>query len=134
LQFNGCTNFSTHVTVAIPSTSCSSDATGVGSGLAGLIYSAALNARDDSALNAHPNCQRANGQACVISVNEVRQLMASGTINGTEQVDDINFATQPETSCTPVPTPTCTDPNRLSADAAANRPIVSPLAETRSYP
>jgi hypothetical protein len=134
LQFNGCTNFSTHVTVAIPSTSCSSDATGVGSGLAGLIYSAALNARDDGALSAHPSCQRANGQACVISVNEVRQLMASGTINGTEQVDDINFATQPETSCTPVPTPTCTDPNRLSADAAANRPIVSPLAETRSYP
>ena len=46
LQFNGCTNFSTKITIAIPSTSCSSDATGVGSGLAGLIYSAALNARD----------------------------------------------------------------------------------------
>ena len=47
LQFNGCTNFSTKITLAIPSTSCSSDATGVGSGLAGLVYSAALNAIDD---------------------------------------------------------------------------------------
>ncbi|MDQ6915183.1 MAG: S8 family serine peptidase, partial [Actinomycetota bacterium] len=43
LQFNGCTNFGSHVTVAIPSSSCSSNATGVGAGMAGLIYSAALN-------------------------------------------------------------------------------------------
>ena len=32
LTFNGCTNFSSKITVAIPSVSCSSDATGRGSG------------------------------------------------------------------------------------------------------
>ncbi len=60
--------------------------------------------------------------------------MASGTLENVEQVDDLNFATQPETACYPLPTPGCTDPNRLSADAAANRPVVSPLATSRSYP
>ena len=134
LQFTGCTNFSTHVTIAIPSTSCSSNATGVAAGLAGLIYSAALNARDHGDLSAAPNCERASGQACILTVNEVRQLMATGSINGTEQVDDVNFATEPEPSCNPAPTPGCTDPNRLFADVNANRPVVSPLAETKSYP
>jgi hypothetical protein len=134
LQFNGCTNFSTKVTLAIPSTSCSSDATGVGSGLAGLIYSAALNALDRGDLDPHPNCERVDGSACAISVNEVRQLMASGTIDGVEVVDDVNFATQPETSCSPVPTPGCTDPNRLFTDVNANRPSPSPLATTKTYP
>jgi hypothetical protein len=134
VQFNGCTNFSTKITIAIPSTSCSSDATGVGAGLAGLVYSAALNARDLAVIGSHPNCERIGGDPCVLSVNEVRQMMASGTLDNEELVDDINFATQPEASCRPLPTPTCTDPNRLSADAAANRPVVSPLAESRSYP
>ena len=134
VQFNGCTNFSTKITVAIPSTSCSSDATGVGSGLAGLIYSAALNARDRGDLAPHPSCRLANGDRCVLSVNEVRQLMASGTIDAVEQVDDVNFATQPEPSCHPLPAPGCTDKNRLFADTNANRPVVSPLATSKSYP
>jgi hypothetical protein len=134
LQFNGCTNFSTHITLAIPSSSCSSNATGVGAGLAGVVISAALNARDAGTLTSHPSCQRANGQPCALSVNEVRQLMASGTINGTLQADDVNFAPQPEPSCQPVAVPSCTDPNRLEAAVAANRPVVSPLVETRSYP
>ena len=33
-----------------------------------------------------------------------------------------------------MPAPGCTDPNRLSAEVAANRPVASPLAESRSYP
>jgi Subtilase family len=134
LQFNGCTNFSTHVTLSIPSSSCSSNATGVGAGLAGLIYSAALNARDHGRLSPAPNCERVDGSACILTANEVRQLMASGSIDGTGQVDDVNFATEPEPSCSPAPSPGCTDPNRLFADVEANRPVVSPLAETRSYP
>jgi hypothetical protein len=134
LQFNGCTNFSTKITVAIPSTSCSSDATGVGSGLAGLVYSAALNAIDDNTLDPHPTCELVSGDPCPLSVNEVRQLMASGTINSVLQADDINFATQPEPSCTPVPLPGCTDKNRLFADVNANRPVPSPLVTTKSYP
>jgi hypothetical protein len=134
LQFNGCTNFSTKITIAIPSTSCSSDATGVGSGLAGLIYSAALNARDAGDLDDHPTCRLVNGDPCVLSVNEVRQLMASGSVDAVEQVDDINFATQPETACHPLPLAGCTDKNRLFADTTANRPVLSPLATSKSYP
>ena len=76
----------------------------------------------------------ANGDPCVLSVNEVRQLMASGTVDAIEQVDDINFATQPETSCHPLPAPGCTDKNRLFTDTTANRPVLSPLATSKSYP
>ena len=59
LTFNGCTNFNAKITLAIPSTSCSSDAVGVGSGLAGVVISAALNAHELGALEAHPDCMRA---------------------------------------------------------------------------
>ena len=135
LAFNGCTNFSSKVTVAIPSVSCSSDATGRGSGMAGLIYSAALNARESGALDDHPSCRRTDGRDCVISPNEVRQLMASGTVDATPQSDDVNFASTgsaPETSCA-IPAPACTDPNLNASSAFANRPIVSP-PDSRSYP
>jgi hypothetical protein len=134
LQFNGCTNFSTHVTLAIPSSSCSSNATGLGAGFAGLVYSAALNARDANALDPHPSCQTASGGTCIVTPNEVRQLMASGTIDGLGQSDDVNFATQPESACFPAPAPGCTDPNRLFNDVNANRPVASPLVESKSYP
>src|SRR6185503_13458766 len=106
---NGCTNFSTKVTLAIPSISCASDATGEGAGEVGLIYSAALDAIDDGALDPHPNCKLVSGDPCPLSVSEVRQLMASGTVNGEPQADDVNFATQPEPSCAPVSAPRCTD-------------------------
>ena len=58
----------------------------MGSGLAGLVYSAALNAHERGDLGTHPNCELANGDPCVLSVNEVRQIMASGTLQGIEQV------------------------------------------------
>ena len=50
LSFNGCTNFNAKITLAIPSTSCSSNATGLAAGMAGLVYSAALNAGRRGAL------------------------------------------------------------------------------------
>jgi hypothetical protein len=131
LQFNGCTNFSSKITVAIPSVSCSSDATGRGSGMAGLIYSAALNARAGGGLDHHPACRRTDGSACVISPNEVRQIMASGTIDGAAQADDVNFAQQPEPSCAQARVPTCTDPN---LNAPYDSAVVSPLATTKRYP
>src|SRR5438067_4522426 len=87
LQFNGCTNFSTKVTLAIPSSSCSSNATGVGAGFAGLIYSEALNAHQKSGLAASSNCKLVSGDPCVITPNEVRQLMASGTVGGHQLSD-----------------------------------------------
>src|SRR5207244_2343751 len=43
LQFNGCTNFMSKIAVAVPSSSCSSEATGRSSGIVGLIYSEARN-------------------------------------------------------------------------------------------
>jgi hypothetical protein len=136
LQFNGCTNFMANVTLAIPSVSCSSDATGRGSGMAGLVYSAALNARDQGRLDPHPHCRRASGKACVITANEVRQLMASGTFDGTLQADDVNFLSRPgmpEPSCNP-PLPGCNDPNSplIVGPIAATRPVTMPAS--RSYP
>ena len=44
LFLNGCTNYGGHMAVAIPSSSCSSEATGKAAGMAGLLYSAARNA------------------------------------------------------------------------------------------
>ena len=143
LQFNGCTNFMTRITVAIPSTSCSSNATGLAAGQAGIIYSAALNAQEEGDLDPSGGaCRRVGGDECVITPNEVRQLMASGEMepgdpdaNSPDTVgfaDDIDF-TGPGASCTPVPLPGCTDPNR-NFPAAQMPPIPSPVATTRRYP
>ena len=143
LQFTGCTNFNSKVTLSIPSVSCSSDATGRASGMAGLIYSAALNASERSKLDDHPTCTRAvdgpdAGTAldpCLISANEVRQLMATGIIDGTPQADDVDFLPI-ETSCGALPTPGCTDPYKpdVIAELETTRTVVSPLAESRAYP
>ncbi|HEY1237771.1 MAG TPA: S8 family serine peptidase, partial [Solirubrobacterales bacterium] len=143
LAFNGCTNFNAKVTVAIPSSSCSSEATGKGSGIAGLIYSAALDAHDRGKLDPSDDCTRVNGDPCIITPNEVRQLMASGTIDGTGQADDVNFfkgLLSPEPDCTP-PTAGCTDPYSpfIITGLTAVRPVVPPpplgtLVPSRSYP
>ena len=150
LQFNGCTNFSTHITLAIPSSSCSSNATGVGAGMAGIVYSAAMNANDNGRLARDPNCTRTNGQHCVITANEVRQLMASGTVAPEDPnanvptdsnrepglADDINFTRGADSSCTPLPLPGCTDPNRRFASSDVNRPYAlgNVAGPFRSYP
>jgi Subtilase family/FG-GAP-like repeat len=105
LQFNGCTNFSSKIAVAIPSVSCSSDATGRAAGMAGLIYSAALD------------------RGIELSANEVRQLM-------TATADDVNFAAT-ELSCSPVPADPCTDPNLNSVNPTR---LVAPFPATVRYP
>jgi hypothetical protein len=154
LQLNGCTNFGTRVTVSVSSVSCSSNATGLGAGIAGLIYSAALNALSAGKLSPAADCHRVDGTPCPITANEVRQLMASGNIAGDTtpgqatpssgtgssdagaggQADDVNFAQQPELSCRPVAIPTCTDPNLNSvfaADLAGG--VDAPAPDTRRY-
>jgi hypothetical protein len=68
LFLNGCTNYGGHIAVAIPSSSCSSEATGKAAGMAGLLYSAAKNA------GRH------------LTANEVRQLF-------TMNADDVDFLT-----------------------------------------
>jgi hypothetical protein len=136
LAFNGCTNFASKITLAIPSTSCSSDATGVGSGMAGLVYSAALNGIAQGKLAPHPTCRRTDGTPCPLSANEVRQLMASGAFAGQTQPDDVNFLAGfplAEPSCS-AKAAGCTDPNgALQTQVNASRPIVSP-PDSRSYP
>jgi subtilase family protein len=145
LSFNGCTNFNAKVTLAIPSTSCSSNATGLAAGMAGLVYSAALDAKAKEALSNYPDaahCRRSDGSPCVITPNEVRQVMASGAIDGTSQAEDVNFASAaggPEPSCSPVPTPGCTDPGgpggALQDQVDANRQApIGPPGLFESYP
>ncbi|MEA2388729.1 MAG: hypothetical protein QOG41_1502, partial [Thermoleophilaceae bacterium] len=141
LSFNGCTNFASKITLAIPSTSCSSNATEVAAGMAGVVYGAAKTAVEKGKLQPRPDCHRVDGSACPISANEVRQLMASGAFDGQTQAQDVNFNKnpltgdpQPEPSCSPTPLPGCTDPNgALQTQVNANRPIVSP-PDSRSYP
>jgi subtilase family protein len=146
LSFNGCTNFNAKITLAIPSTSCSSNATGLAAGMAGLVYSAALDARAKGVFENYPDtghCRRTNGIRCVITPNEVRQVMASGIIDGAAQADDVNFAGSPpqgaEPSCSPAPAPGCTDPggpgNALQSQVDANRQFpIGPPALFESYP
>ncbi len=153
LQLNGCTNFGTKVTLSVPSSSCSSEATGKSGGVAGLIYSAALNAIAQGRLRPASDCRRVDGSPCPITANEVRQLMASGNIAGTTtansapssgttpadegdgaQADDVNFAAQPESSCGPAPSAACTDPNQnttFAADMLAG--IDLPAPDTHRY-
>ncbi|HZU60024.1 MAG TPA: S8 family serine peptidase, partial [Solirubrobacteraceae bacterium] len=130
LQLNGCTNFGTRVDLAVEGSSCSSESTGKSSGVTGLIYSAAENALAAKRIRPSGDCRRVNGTPCIITPNEVRQLLASGNIKGDltpgqgaspgtasadlgtgGQADDVNFAQQPEPSCSSAPSPTCTDPN-----------------------
>jgi hypothetical protein len=104
LQFNGCTNFMSKVTVAVPSSSCSSEATGRSAGIVGLIVS---EARD---------------RGLTLSPDEVRQLF-QGT------ADDVNFANT-ELNCS-TGLPTCTDPN---LNTLSDRVDISPVADTKPYP
>ena len=94
LQLDGCTNYGTRIDVSVPATSCSSEATGKSSGVAGLIYSAALNACGAPLYGSCPtgtshklspasDCTRVTGEPCPITANEVRQLIASGNVGGT---------------------------------------------------
>lgn len=153
LQFNGCTNFSTRVTVSVSSSSCSSNATELAAGIAGLIYSAAENAVIEHKLTPASDCRRINGAACPITANEVRQLIASGNIAGDAtpgqsastgttpadagdggQADDVDFAQQPEGSCHSALTAQCTDPNLNTTFAAdLNAGIVGPAPDTHRY-
>ena len=83
LYLNGCTNYSAHIAVAVPSSSCSSEATGRSSGMAGLVISAARNAVDHGILT---NYRRDDGSPAPfpLSAEEIKQIL-------TMTADDINF-------------------------------------------
>jgi len=74
-SYSNCSNHGMRLALSAPSTSCSSGAVGVSAGMAGLIYSAALDAEDAGVLG-HP-----------LTANEVLQIM-------TMTVDDIAFVDQ----------------------------------------
>ena len=88
LYLNGCTNYGGHISFAVPSSSCSSEATGNGSGMAGLVVSAALNAVDRGLLTRYP---RDDGTLApfALSAEEIKQVLSLST-------DDIDFAARPE--------------------------------------
>ncbi len=141
LQLNGCTNFGTRITLSVPSSSCSSEATGKSAGVAGLIISAAEDAVAQHRLTTSADCLRVDGSRCVITPNEIRQLMASGDIGslaaadtGHGQADDVDFAASPETSCASR-APSCTDPNRQITFAPDQQGgVVGPLPHSQRYP
>lgn len=94
LYLNGCTNYGGHIAVTVPSSACSSEATGRSSGMAGLIYSAALNEIDKGRLQPY-RAATVEQRAVPLSANEVKQLLTSAA-------DDINFDPNYETM-TPFP-------------------------------
>jgi hypothetical protein len=79
LAFNGCTNFGGYIWVSVASNSCSSDATGQASGIAGLVYSAARNAIDKGLMHADRSGQP-------LSAEEAKQLFRIGS-------DEVDFST-----------------------------------------
>ncbi len=171
LQLNGCTNFGTRVDLTVTGNSCSSEATGKSSGVTGLIYSAALNAcgaalygtcakGHKARLRPASDCKRVDGTPCVITPDEVQQLLASGNIAGTTvnasspisgsspstgttpadqgtggPADDVNTAAEPETSCSVGMAPGCTDPNSNTVFAGdENGGVQGNAPDTFRYP
>jgi hypothetical protein len=156
LELNGCTNWGPRVDLSVEGSSCSSESTGKSSGVTGLIYSAAEDALGAGRIKPSSDCKRVNGTPCIITPNEVRQLLASGNIKGDAtagqstssgsapadqgdggQADDVNFAQQPEPSCTSASVPSCTDPNLNfgtfnTSDTSQPGGVIGP--DTSQYP
>ncbi|MBV9284274.1 MAG: hypothetical protein JO176_06645, partial [Acidimicrobiia bacterium] len=95
LAFNGCTNFGGYTWTSIESSSCSSDATGQASGMAGLLYSAARNAVQKGVISP-------DSSGRPLSAEEAKQLFRLGA-------DDIDFSTP---RCDPAPK--CGPPNNFA--------------------
>ncbi|MCL4448239.1 MAG: S8 family serine peptidase [Actinobacteria bacterium] len=86
LYLNGCTNYGANIAVSVESASCSSEATGISSGIVGLAESAALQAMSKGNLKPYPGIKTVAGKPVALSVNEIRQLV-------TMSANDINFQT-----------------------------------------
>lgn len=102
LDFRGCTNFGAYITAAVPSNSCSSEATGRTSGMAGLIYAAARNAVARGEIDDYGSLDGAGGVTAGrgVSAEEVDQIIST-------TADDLNFLTPTDyTARTGFPVPT----------------------------
>jgi len=109
LALNGCTNFGGRTFVSVPSSSCSSEATGLSAGMIGLVESYAR----EIGLDPHPDLVGLTGRAGgdVLSANEAMQLVRS-------TADDIDFST-----------PNDVDPANNFGTSSGN-----PLLDTVRYP
>jgi hypothetical protein len=96
LYLNGCTNYGAEISVSVPSSSCSSEATGKSAGMVGLLESAAANAVETGKIKDYPGLKNATGQPVPLSANEVQQLV-------TMSADSINFATAAPNATPPAP-------------------------------
>ncbi len=90
LYLSGCTNYGGHIAVSVPSSSCSSEATGKSSGMAGLIVSAARNGIDQGKLTPYPQ-DDGSPASFPLSADEVKQLL-------TTTADDIDFDARTDVS------------------------------------
>lgn len=88
LYLNGCTNYGGHIAFSVPSSACSSEATGIGAGIAGLLVSAALDARARGVLSSYRHDDGSEAPF-VLSAEEIKQIL-------TATADDINFDARPE--------------------------------------
>jgi hypothetical protein len=109
LAFNGCTNFGGYSWITVASTSCSSDAIGQSSGMAGLLYSAARNAVEDGVIEPDRSGKP-------ISAEEAKQLFRAAA-------DDVDFST-PQV-CEPPFTPPCGAPNNFTTTLPASQRFVT---------
>jgi hypothetical protein len=96
LYLNGCTNYGAEISVTVPSSSCSSEATGKMSGTVGLLESAAANAVAAGTLEDYPGLHNALGQPVPLSANEVQQIVTMST-------DSVDFATAAPNAAPPAP-------------------------------
>ncbi len=87
LYLQGCTNFGTYLWVSVSGTSCSSEATGRGSGIVGLLQSHARNQVDRGIIRAHPD-SGAWPSGNVLSPAEVRGLLQ-------QSADDVAIGPEP---------------------------------------
>lgn len=87
LALNGCTNFGGRTFVSVPSSACSSEATGQSAGMIGLLESYAR----EQGVTPHPDLVGLTGRSGgdVLSANEVMQLVRA-------TADDIDFSTPNE--------------------------------------
>ncbi|HEX8805121.1 MAG TPA: S8 family serine peptidase, partial [Acidimicrobiales bacterium] len=81
LALNGCTNWGSITWVSVPSSSCSSEATGLGAGIVGLVEAAAR----DAGIPRHPGLPQKPGTNR-LSADEAMQVLAANA-------DDVDFAT-----------------------------------------
>lgn len=84
LMFNGCTNFGSYTYISVPSTSCSSEATGRSSGISGLLQSAVRNAVEQGRMS---NYIRDDGSEAAYGLSSL-EAMQLWRLAG----DDIDFS------------------------------------------